>query len=75
MKERFKDLLTNKDNDYRHAVPQDSYSRELDSRVQESEMPYGYSTDSPQLTQAILINDALSPTNNIQSDAAGQCNG
>lgn len=47
MKERFKDLLTNKDNDYRHAVPQDSYSRELDSRVQDSEMPYGYSTDSP----------------------------
>jgi len=47
MKERFHDLLTNKDNDYRHPVPQNSYSRELDSRIQDSEMPYGYSTDSP----------------------------
>jgi hypothetical protein len=47
MKERFHDMLMNKDNDYRHPVPQDSYSRELDSRVQQSEMPYGYSTDSP----------------------------
>jgi hypothetical protein len=31
------------DNDYKHPVPENSYSRELDSRVQEQEMPYGYS--------------------------------
>lgn len=36
-----------KDNDYRHAVPQDSYSRELDSRVQATEKPYGYSENPP----------------------------
>lgn len=47
MRERFQDMLTNKDNDYRHAVPTDSYSRELDSRVQASEMPYGYEYGEP----------------------------
>ena len=47
MKEKFHDLLNKRDNDYRHPVPQDSYSRELDSRVQESEMPYGYSSGEP----------------------------
>ncbi len=36
-----------KDNDYRHPVPQDSYSRELDSRVQAEERPYGYSAEPP----------------------------
>lgn len=36
-----------KDNDYRHPVPQESYSRELDSRVQAQEMPYGYSDNPP----------------------------
>lgn len=36
-----------KDNNYSHPVPQESYSRELDSRVQESEMPYGYSDHEP----------------------------
>lgn len=35
------------DNDYRHAVPENSYSRELDSRVQAEERPYGYSTGEP----------------------------
>lgn len=47
MREKFHDIMTNKDNDYRHPVPQESYSRELDSRVQESEMPYGYSYGEP----------------------------
>lgn len=47
MREKFHDLMTSKDNDYRHPVPQESYSRELDSRVQESEMPYGYSSGEP----------------------------
>ena len=47
MRERFHDMMNNMDNDYRHPVPQDSYSRELDSRVQESEMPYGYSYGEP----------------------------
>ena len=36
-----------KDNDYRHAVPQESYSRELDSRVQDEEEVYGYSDNPP----------------------------
>ncbi len=36
-----------KDNDYRHAVPEQSYSRELDSRVQSQERPYGYSENPP----------------------------
>lgn len=47
MREKFHDMMTKSDNDYRHPVPQESYSRELDSRVQDSEMPYGYSTESP----------------------------
>lgn len=47
MKEKFHDMLESTDNNYKHAVPEDSYSRELDSRVQESEMPYGYSYDEP----------------------------
>lgn len=34
-------------NDYRHDVPQQSYSRELDSRVQAQEMPYGYTGNPP----------------------------
>lgn len=33
--------------DYWHAVPPDSYSRELDSRVQSQEMPYGYTNNPP----------------------------
>ena len=47
MREKFHDLMNSRDNDYRHPVPQESYSRELDSRVQESEMPYGYSSGEP----------------------------
>lgn len=47
MRDKFQNSMTKKDNDYRHPVPEDSYSRELDSRVQESEAPYGYSTDGP----------------------------
>jgi hypothetical protein len=39
--------LSKQDNDYVHAVPENSYSRELDSRVQASEMPYGYSYGEP----------------------------
>jgi len=35
------------DDDYWHAVPEDSYSRELDSRVQAQERPYGYSWGEP----------------------------
>lgn len=33
------------DNNYKHSTPQESYSRELDSRVQDDEKPYGYSAD------------------------------
>lgn len=47
MREKFHDMMSNRDNNYKHAVPEDSYCRELDSRVQESEMPYGYSYDEP----------------------------
>ena len=47
MRERFHDILTKADDNYRHAVPQESYSRELDSRVQASEMPYGYDMGEP----------------------------
>lgn len=47
MRERFNDMITNRDSDYRHPAPQESYSRELDSRVQSSEMPYGYSYGEP----------------------------
>lgn len=47
MKDRYHDLFHTKDNNYKHAVPEDSYSRELDSRVQESELPYGYTSDGP----------------------------
>ncbi len=36
-----------KDNDYTHPVPEQSYSRELDSRVQAQEKPYGYSVGEP----------------------------
>jgi len=36
-----------KDDDYRHAVPDNSYSRELDSRVQSQERPYGYNENPP----------------------------
>lgn len=35
------------DNNYVHAVPEESYSRELDSRVQAQERPYGYSHGEP----------------------------
>lgn len=47
MKERFQDILSDRDNDYRHLVSPDSYCRELDSRVQASEMPYGYDYGEP----------------------------
>lgn len=33
--------MPQKDN-YSHSAPEESYSRELDSRVQSEEMPYGY---------------------------------
>lgn len=35
------------DDDYWHRVPENSYSRELDSRVQSQERPYGYSFGEP----------------------------
>jgi len=35
------------DNNYSHAVPEESYSRELDSRVQAQEKPYGYEYGEP----------------------------
>lgn len=35
------------DDDYWHPVPEDSYCRELDSRVQAQERPYGYSYGEP----------------------------
>ncbi len=35
------------DDDYKHPVPGNSYSRELDSRVQAEEMPYGYLEEPP----------------------------
>jgi hypothetical protein len=35
------------DNNYKHPVPPNSFSRELDSRVQAEEMPYGYTTEPP----------------------------
>lgn len=44
---KFENMLKNTDNDYSHPTPPNSYSRELDSRVQASEMPYGYLTDAP----------------------------
>ena len=47
MRQKFNDMMNSRDNDYRHPVPEDSYSRELDSRVQASEMPYGYSHGEP----------------------------
>lgn len=31
---------------YTHPVPEQSYSRELDSRVQAQEMPYGYTNEA-----------------------------
>ena len=36
------------DNDYVHPVPEQSYSRELDSRVQATELPYGYTENPPE---------------------------
>lgn len=47
MRDRFPVSPEHVDDDYWHKVPQDSFSRELDSRVQASEMPYGYSEDPP----------------------------
>lgn len=35
------------DDDYWHPAPPDSYSRSLDSRVQATEMPYGYTNEPP----------------------------
>jgi hypothetical protein len=32
---------------YAHPIPEESYSRQLDSRVYESELPYGYTTPPP----------------------------
>ena len=47
MRDRFSPSPKHPDDDYWHRVPEDSYSRELDSRVQAQEMPYGYSQDPP----------------------------
>lgn len=47
MRDRFPTSPKHPDDDYWHAVPEDSYSRELDSRVQATERPYGYSEDPP----------------------------
>lgn len=44
---RFPPSLMHPDDDYWHPVPEDSYSRELDSRVQAQERPYGYSYGEP----------------------------
>jgi hypothetical protein len=35
------------DLNYKHSVPPNSYSRELDSTVQAEEMPYGYTASPP----------------------------
>jgi hypothetical protein len=43
----FKDPFIFDDNAYLHPTPPQSYSRELDSRVQTQEMPYGYSYGEP----------------------------
>lgn len=47
MRDRYPPSPKHPDDDYWHKVPEDSYSRELDSRVQASERPYGYSEDPP----------------------------
>lgn len=47
MRDRFPPSIKHPDDDYWHPVPEDSYSRELDSRVQAEERPYGYSEDPP----------------------------
>ena len=39
------------DNNYAHPVPEESYSRELDSRVQAEEMPYGYDEHPPKFEE------------------------
>ncbi len=44
---RFPVSARHPDDDYWHKVPEDSYSRELDSRVQAQERPYGYSYGEP----------------------------
>lgn len=44
---RFPASPAHPDDDYWHRVPEDSYSRELDSRVQAQERPYGYSYGEP----------------------------
>lgn len=46
-RERFPVSERHPDDDYWHPVPEDSYSRELDSRVQAMERPYGYSYGEP----------------------------
>jgi len=33
--------------DYVHPQPRDSYCRQMDSRIFESELPYGYDTPPP----------------------------
>ncbi len=35
------------ENYFPHAIPEESYSRKLDMQVQESEMPYGYTSPPP----------------------------
>ena len=47
MRDRYPPSLMHPDDDYWHPVPEDSYSRELDSRVQAQERPYGYSYGEP----------------------------
>lgn len=46
-RDRFPASVRHPDDDYWHPVPEDSYSRELDSRVQAQERPYGYSYGEP----------------------------
>ena len=46
-RDRFPSSNIHPDDDYWHVVPEDSYSRELDSRVQAQERPYGYSYGEP----------------------------
>lgn len=47
MRNRYPTSSEHPNDDYWHAVPEDSYCRELDSRVQATERPYGYSDNPP----------------------------
>lgn len=46
-KEKYENSPAYPDDDYWHNVPENSYSRMLDSQVQQDEQPYGYSYGEP----------------------------